>query len=146
MKTLQDKLVDHFKLGSINILHKNLYGWIYNNRDVDAMHKTIALCCDGSIRVGDKTYPVDFPLSRFLAEMEETHTTQYSEMKNISHEIYRLVGRLKNMAHTMDGNGHSQEYQEMTKKIFEGYSETLHGVAGAINAIANHTPSYGIQE
>lgn len=144
MPTLQEKLIKHFKLPSANFLHKNLCGWLGLDRYNDNNENTITLYHDGSIRVGTKTYSADYSMSNFLAEMEKKHDTLYKELKNICTDLCGIRERLEKASNRVDGNGFSSHYPEMVKKMLEGYASSVSGVYSGVNAIANHTPSYGL--
>lgn len=109
MPTLEEKLTRHFNILHSGLLHKNLCGFIGVNPTDD----TITIYHDGSIRVDKKVYPVDYPLSTFLREMENKYQTFYSELKNISDVLFEVKEKMKNVSRRVDGNGHSSFYPEM---------------------------------
>lgn len=142
MPTLEEKLTRHFNILHSGLLHKNLCGFIGVNPTDDV----ITIYHDGSIRVGKIEYPADYSLSKFLREMEDSYQTLYSELKHVSDVLFGLQEKMKKISRRVDGNGHTSFYPEMLKKIFEGYADNLMGLASSVNAIANHTPSYGVTE
>lgn len=144
MPTLQENLIKHFKLPNANFLHRNLCGWIGFDINCNDHLRSITLYQDGSIRVGNKAYLSDYSMRDFLMEMEKNHNTLYKELKDISSDLHSLKERLEKASNRVDGNGWSCHYPEMIKKMLEGYSHTITGVYEGVNAIANHTPSYGL--
>ena len=141
MKTLCQKLSEHFNV-SETLLHKNLCGFIGVSQD----DNIVTIYHDGSIRVGDTDYSPDFSLSSFMSDIETKYKTIYSELKDISDVLFALREKMEKVSKRVDGNGHSCFYPEMIKKVFEGYASSLSGMSSSVNAIANYTPSYGINE